>query len=153
MELNVTFREATINDLNSIVKMLADDELGIEREHYSVPLPNAYIKSFEAISNDPNNELIVACIEDEVVGVQQITFIPYLTHQGGWRATVEGVRVASSARGKGIGTLLIKQAIDRAKERRCHLIQLTTDKKRNDALRFYKRLGFTVTHEGLKQLI
>ena len=153
MELYVTFREATIHDLDSIVKMLADDELGKEREHYSVPLSDAYKKSFQAISNDPNNELIVACIKDEVVGVQQITFIPYLTHQGGLRATVEGVRVASSARGRGIGTLLIKQAIERAKERGCHLIQLTTDKKRKDALRFYERLGFKATHEGLKQHI
>lgn len=153
MELYVTFREATIHDLDSIVKMLADDELGKEREHYSVPLSDAYKKSFQAISNDPNNELIVACIKDEVVGVQQITFIPYLTHQGGLRATVEDVRVASSARGRGIGTLLIKQAIERAKERGCHLIQLTTDKKRKDALRFYERLGFIATHEGLKQHI
>ncbi|MFX4304205.1 GNAT family N-acetyltransferase [Exiguobacterium sp. A1_3_1] len=153
MELNVTFREATIDDLNNIVKMLADDELGKEREHCSVPLLDVYIKSFQAISNDPNNELIVAYIGDEVVGVQQITFIPYLTHQGGWRATVEGVRVASSVRGRGIGTLLIKQAIDRAKERGCHLIQLTTNKKRKEALRFYERLGFTATHEGLKQCI
>jgi len=151
MELHVTFREATINDLDSIVKMLVDDELGKEREHYSAPILDAYIKSFHVISNDPNNELIVACIKDEVVGVQQLTFIPYLTNQDGWRATIEGVRVASSARGKGIGTMLINQAIDRAKELGCHLIQLTTDKKREETLRFYERLEFTATHEGLKK--
>ena len=71
--------------------------------------------------------------------MQQITFTPYITHQGGWRATIEGVRTASSVRGKGVGTKMIYWAIERAKERGCHLIQLTTDKQRPDALRFYER--------------
>lgn len=117
---------------------------------YEHPLPTSYIKAFEAITTDPNNELIVACDGHEVIGVQQITFTPYITHQGGWRATIEGVRTSTSVRGKGVGTKLIKWAIQRAEERGCHLVQLTTDKKRPDALRFYERLGFKATHEGLK---
>ncbi|WP_417891431.1 GNAT family N-acetyltransferase [Bacillus alkalicola] len=141
---------ATENDLDSIVAMLADDVLGSERERYENPLPLSYIKAFKAITSDPNNELIVAYAGNEVVGVQQITFTPYITHQGGWRATIEGVRTSTSVRGKGVGTELIKWAIQRAEERGCHLVQLTTDKKRTDALRFYERLGFKATHEGLK---
>ena len=131
--------------------MLADDILGRKRERYEHPLPSSYINAFQAIVNDPNNELVVADDgNDQVIGVQQITFTPYLTHQGGWRATIEGVRTAASVRGKGVGAELIKWAIQRARKRGCRLVQLTTDKQRPDALRFYERLGFKATHEGLK---
>ncbi len=99
---------------------------------------------------DPNNELIVACKGSKVIGVQQITFTPHIVRQGGWRATIEGVRTASSERGKGVGYQLITWAIERAKERNCQLVQLTTDKERSEALRFYQKLGFTASHEGLK---
>ncbi|MGN8644637.1 N-acetyltransferase family protein [Gracilibacillus sp. HCP3S3_G5_1] len=150
MEAKIRFRIATENDLDRIIAMLADDVLGSQRERYEHPLPNSYKQAFEAITTDPNNELVVACYNNEVIGVQQITFTPYITHQGGWRATIEGVRTSASVRGKGVGTKLIKWAIERAKERGCHLVQLTTDKQRPDALRFYERLGFKATHEGLK---
>ncbi|GIO05884.1 acetyltransferase [Brevibacillus reuszeri] len=146
----LTFRMATAQDVDKIVQMLADDELGKTRERYETPLPESYLQAFEAIDKDPNNELIVACLDEEIVGVQQITFTPYLTHQGSWRATIEGVRTVSSERGKGLGSKLILWAVERAKERGCHIVQLTTDKQRPDALRFYERLGFTATHEGLK---
>jgi GNAT superfamily N-acetyltransferase len=150
LEQEIRFRVATEKDLDSIVAMLADDVLGRKRERYENPLPHSYMKAFEAIKTDPNNELIVAFVDNEVVGVLQITFTPYLTHQGGWRATIEGVRTSASVRGNGVGSKLIKWAIRRAEERECHLVQLTTDKKRPDALRFYERLGFKATHEGLK---
>ncbi|WP_096186523.1 GNAT family N-acetyltransferase [Evansella halocellulosilytica] len=150
MKREVRFRLATEQDVDKIVEMLADDVLGRKRERYEKPLPNSYYHAFKAISSDPNNELVIAYQDDEIIGVQQITFTPYLTHQGGWRATIEGVRMSSSIRGKGIGTKMINWAIDRAKQRNCHLIQLTTDKKRKDALRFYQGLGFKATHEGLK---
>ncbi|EDL65645.1 GNAT family N-acetyltransferase [Bacillus sp. SG-1] len=148
--MNLTFRKAAEQDLDSIVRLLSDDILGIKRERYQHPLPNSYITAFQAIDADPNNELIVACLDGEVVGVQQITFTPYITHQGGWRATIEGVRTASAVRGQGVGKEMIQYAIQRAKERGCHLVQLTTDKQRPEALRFYERLGFSATHEGLK---
>ncbi|PWU70101.1 MULTISPECIES: GNAT family N-acetyltransferase [Gracilibacillus] len=146
----VRLREATKQDLDKIVAMLADDRLGSKRERYELPLPECYLHAFMAISADQNNELIVACRDNEVIGVEQITFTPYLTHQGGWRATIEGVRVSASVRGLGIGTKLIQYAIDRAKVRGCHLVQLTTDKQRPEALQFYQRLGFSATHEGMK---
>lgn len=150
METEIKIRLANEGDLSRIVEMLTDDELGRTRERYEQPLPKSYIKAFAAITLDPNNELVVACQGNEVIGVQQITFTPYITHQGGWRATIEGVRTSSHVRGKGVGTQLIKWAIQRSEERGCHLVQLTTDKQRVDALRFYEHLGFTATHEGLK---
>ncbi|WYV00175.1 GNAT family N-acetyltransferase [Oceanobacillus sp. FSL H7-0719] len=150
MKMDISFRKATEKDLEKIVALLADDMLGAARERYEYPLPESYKNAFNAIQSDPNNELIVACIDTEVVGVQQITFTPFLTYQGGWRATIEGVRTSASVRGEGIGTKLIQWAIQRAKERGCHLIQLTTDKQRRDAQRFYEQLGFQATHEGMK---
>ena len=147
------FRMAKEQDLVKIVEMLADDVLGSKRERYEKPLPDSYINAFQAITSDPNNELVVACQGIEIIGVQQITFTPYITYQGGWRATIEGVRTSSSQRGKAVGTELIRFAINRAKERGCHLIQITTDKNRKDALRFYERLGFKASHEGLKMHI
>lgn len=150
MAEKVQFRVATEQDLERIVEMLADDKLGATREQFVLPLPEVYREAFRAIDADPNNELVVACLGNEVVGVQQITFTPHLTRQGGWRATIEGVRTSSTVRGKGIGSALINWAIQRAQQRGCHLIQLTTDKTREDAIRFYERLGFQATHEGMK---
>ena len=151
-ELNteITFREAKAEDLERIVEMLSDDLLGSKRERFELPLPSSYEKAFKAIDADPNNELVVVNHKGKIVGVLQITFMPYITHQGGWRATVEGVRISSDVRGMGVGSQMIEYAIARAKERGCHLIQLTTDKQREDALRFYERLGFNATHEGFK---
>ena len=148
--MGIEFRPATAEDIEKIVEMLADDKLGSQRERFEKPLPVSYYNAFAAIDKDPNNELIVACVNGEVIGVQQLTFIPYLTYQGGWRATIEGVRTASSIRGQGVGSQLIRYGIERAKERGCHLIQLTTDKKRPEAFRFYEQLGFSATHEGMK---
>ena len=133
-----------------MVQMLADDPLGSKRENFEVPLPHAYRKAFDAICRDPNNELVVATLGPEMAGFMQLTFIPYLTYQGGWRALVEGVRVHQKYRGRGIGRQLLEWAIARAKERSCHLVQLTTDKQRPDAIKFYESLGFSATHEGMK---
>ncbi|MDW0114386.1 GNAT family N-acetyltransferase [Sporosarcina saromensis] len=146
----VEFRLAIERDLERIVEMLADDKLGATREQFELPLPEVYREAFRAIEADPNNELVVAYLGNKVIGVQQITFTPHLTRQGGWRATIEGVRTCSSVRGKGIGTALIKWVIQRAKDRGCLLTQLTTDKERKDAIRFYERLGFQASHEGMK---
>ena len=146
----VSFREATATDLEAIVSMLSDDILGAARERFEIPLPHAYSEAFAAIDSDPNNELIVACRDDHVIGVLQVTFIPYLTYQGGWRAQVEGVRVHADHRSGGLGRALMEYAIRRARERGCHLVQLTTDKARREALRFYESLGFRASHEGMK---
>ena len=148
--MGLVFRQAVEQDVERIVEMLADDALGKTRERYEQPLPASYVEAFRAIDADPNNELIVAVENGRAVGVQQVTFTPYLTHQGSWRATIEGVRTDSTVRGQGIGGQLIRYAIERAKERGCRMVQLTTDKQRPDALRFYEALGFAATHEGMK---
>jgi GNAT superfamily N-acetyltransferase len=148
--MDLQFRRASRDDVPRIVQMLADDALGATRESYEDPLPPSYFDAFAAIDADPNNELIVAVLDAHVVGVLQLTFIPYLTYRGSWRALIEGVRVASEARDRGIGHALFAWAIARAKERGCNIVQLTTDKKRADALRFYESLGFRATHDGMK---
>lgn len=151
MNLNqLTFREADQGDLDNIVLMLSDDKLGQKRECYTRPLLESYLNAFHSIEADPNIELIVACDRDEVVGVLQLTMTPFLMYEGGWRASIEGVRTASTHRGRGIGTLLIKRAIQRASDRGCHMIQLTTDKQRPEARRLYEKLGFEATHDGMK---
>ena len=144
-------RPAVVADLPTIVRMLADDALGARRERLEDPVPDSYLRAFSAIVQDPNNELVVAQRADgTAVAVLQLTFTPYITHQGGWRATIEGVRVDRAVRGSGIGRTLFDWAIERARERGCHLIQLTTDKQRRDAKRFYESLGFVASHEGMK---
>jgi GNAT superfamily N-acetyltransferase len=144
------FRRAARSDVPAIVAMLADDELGAKREAFVSPLPGSYYAAFAAINRDPNNELVVAELEGRIVGVLQMTFIPYMTYRGGWRALIEGVRIASEARSRGIGRRLFEWAIDRARQRDCHVLQLTSDKARPDAIRFYESLGFVASHEGLK---
>jgi len=146
----VSFRHATRDDLDAIVRLLADDPLGAARESYSTPLPESYRAAFDVIRADANNELVVACLGVDLVGVLQMTFIPHLTYKGGWRAQLEGVRVDTRVRGRGIGRALLEWAIARARERGCHLVQLTTDKARPEAKTFYESLGFAATHEGMK---
>jgi ribosomal protein S18 acetylase RimI-like enzyme len=148
--MKVSFTEARIEDLPAIVRLLADDPLGAKRERFANPLPASYLRAFEAIDADPNNELVVACQGTEVVGVLQLTFIPYLTYQGGWRALIEAVRIDSKHRSQGLGRTMFQWAIARSRERGCHLVQLTTDKSRADAKRFYESLGFAASHEGMK---
>lgn len=146
----LSFRLACTQDLTDLVRMLADDPLGSKRETWSVPVAADYVDAFAAIDADPNNELVVGVIDEVIVGMLQVTFIPYLTYQGGWRALIEGVRVCSSVRSQGVGAAMLQWAIDRARSRNCVMAQLTTDRAREDALRFYERLGFVPSHYGMK---
>jgi GNAT superfamily N-acetyltransferase len=130
--------------------MLADDKLGAQREDTSQPLNKAYLDAFQSVNSDPNNELVVVESDNQIVGMLQLTFIPYLTHIGSCRCLIEGVRIHRDYRGQGLGTQLFEWAINRAKDKGCNLVQLTSDKQRPDALRFYEHLGFKATHEGLK---
>jgi GNAT superfamily N-acetyltransferase len=143
-------RRASIDDLNEIVAMLADDELGQKRENYKNPLPQVYFDAFSKIDQDTNQHLIVAEDKGEIIGVAQLTFIPYLTYQGGVRSQIEAVRIKSNRRGTGLGKELFTWMINKAKENGANLLQLTTDKQRPEALRFYEKLGFKATHEGMK---
>jgi GNAT superfamily N-acetyltransferase len=148
MELN--FREARETDVADLVKLIADDLLGATREDLSAPLNHRYTDAFHSIEKDLNNELTVVESNGELVGMLQLTFIPYLTHTGSLRCLIEGVRISKAHRGKGLGSKFINWAINRAKERKCGIVQLTSDKQRPDAIRFYESLGFVASHEGFK---
>ncbi|NOI57190.1 GNAT family N-acetyltransferase [Vibrio coralliilyticus] len=146
--MELIFRSAIEDDLGALVGMLANDPLGQQREDKTQF--DKYQTAFAEINRDPNNELIVAVFEQRVVGMLQLTYIPYLTHQGSWRCLIEGVRVDENFRGQGLGERLFQHAIELAKERDCNMVQLTSDKQRPDALRFYEKLGFIPSHEGFK---
>ena len=143
----LAMREATKADLAAILALLVDDDLGKLREDPADPV---YLEAFTAIRHDPNQRFIVATIGDRIAGCFQLTFIPGLSRRGSWRAQIESVRVERPLQGQGIGKKMMLHAIEIARERGCNLVQLTTDKRRGDAHRFYETLGFVATHEGMK---
>ena len=148
--MKVEMRTAKSTDLLSIVKLLADDFLGQQREDLSEPLNENYIKAFREIDGDANNELIVAELDGKVIGTLQLTYTPSLSYRGSKRCTVESVRVDRELRGKGIGKEMMLWAIERAKEKGCLSMQLTSHNDREDAHRFYEQLGFAKSHVGMK---
>jgi GNAT superfamily N-acetyltransferase len=150
MTESLTFRLATRADLPEIVRMLADDELGRQRERYENPLPECYYAAFEQINGNPYFELVVAEMVGRIVGTLQLIFIPSVSFQGGLRAQVESVRVDGPLRGQGIGKRMMEWAVERARQRGAHVVQLTTHNTRTDAHRFYERLGFIGSHLGMK---
>jgi ribosomal protein S18 acetylase RimI-like enzyme len=149
----LTFRRATQSDLPAIVRLLAEDDLGSGRERFEMPLPDSYQQAFEQIDRDPHHELRVAEQNGEVVGTLHLMFLPSLSFQGGLRAQIESVRVAASLRGQGLGRACMQDAIEIARGRGAHLVQLTTHTSRTDAHRFYERLGFKGTHLGMKLIL
>lgn len=144
-------RRATAEDVPAIVAMLADDELGALRESPDDLAP--YARAFEVIDASDHEVLVVAERDGEVVGTLQLTVLRGLSRRGALRAQVEGVRVASAARGQGLGEKLVRWAVEEARTRGCVVVQLTSDKSRVGAHRFYHRLGFAQTHEGFKLLL
>ena len=146
----IVCRLAKREDLPAIVRMLADDELGSQRERFEDPLPETYYTAFEQINRDSNHELIVAELNEEVIGTLHLMFLPSLSFQGGLRAQIESVRVDEPQRGQGFGSEMMKWTIARAKARGAHVVQLTTHRSREEAHRFYERLGFKGTHLGMK---
>jgi len=150
---NVNFRQATSDDLPAIINLLADDELGRSREDPSHPPNPAYLSAFAAIAADPNQLLAVVERDGVVVGCLQLSLIPGLSRLGMWRGQIESVRIASSERGRGLGRTMFEWALDECRKRGCGLVQLTTDKSRPDARRFYESLGFTASHEGMKRAL
>lgn len=153
MTQTIRFRAAFITDLPAIVALLADDKLGAAREDLRDPLPQSYHDAFAAITTDPRQNLIVGEDTGTIVACLQLTFIPGLSHKGAWRAQIESVRVSATCRGRGIGEALMKYALNLARQRGCRTAQLTTDKTRADAHRFYSRLGFIASHEGMKLVL
>ena len=150
----VIFRDARRADVPAIVALLADDILGSDRETGQVDA--AYWAAFEQIQSDPRSRLIVAEADSQdgqdgqVAGTLQLNLLPGLSRHGMLRAQIEGVRIAAPHRGRGLGRTMIEWAIEQAREQGCGLVQVTSDKQRRDAVRFYESLGFKASHEGLK---
>ncbi|MFE2064183.1 GNAT family N-acetyltransferase [Streptomyces sp. NPDC059467] len=145
---DLEIRAAVAADIPAIVGMLADDPLGARRESPDDLAP--YLDALERLSSDPNQHLVVAVREGRVVGTLQLTVVPGLSRRGATRSIIEGVRIHADERGSGLGTRFIEWAIDESRRQGCQLVQLTSDKSRTDAHRFYERLGFTASHTGFK---
>ncbi|MFE1944300.1 GNAT family N-acetyltransferase [Streptomyces massasporeus] len=145
---DLEIRAAVADDVPAIVGMLADDPLGAQRESPDDLTP--YLSALERLSADPNQRLVVAVREGKVVGTLQLTIVPGLSRRGATRSIIEGVRIHADERGSGLGTELIEWAIEESRGQGCQLVQLTSDKTRADAHRFYERLGFTASHTGFK---
>ncbi|GAA4432876.1 GNAT family N-acetyltransferase [Georgenia halophila] len=144
----VAFRTAGRDDLERMVELIADDSVASRRTGSFGP---AHVAGFEAIDSSPNDELVVAELDGEVVGVMQLTYIPGIARNGATRLHIEAVRVDARLRGLGIGRLMMEHAHARGRERGCALAQLTSDKQRPDAHRFYRDLGYVQSHEGFKR--
>jgi GNAT superfamily N-acetyltransferase len=150
---NLTFRRATEADVPAIIKMLADDTLGASREALGAESLPRYLDAFRVIDADANQFLLVVDDGKEIVGTLQLTFIAGLARGGLKRGLVEAVRVASDRRGEKIGEAMLAWAVDKCRHERCGIVQLTTDKSRTDAHRFYDRLGFEPSHIGYKMML
>jgi GNAT superfamily N-acetyltransferase len=147
----VILRTAAEADIPVIVGLIAADQLGATRDGVRDEADlAAYIAAFRSIDADPAHLLVVAERDGQLVGTLQLSFLPGLARRGALRAQIEAVRVAQSERGSGLGAAMMDWAIDEARRRGCALVQLTTDKTRADAHRFYARLGFVASHEGMK---
>jgi GNAT superfamily N-acetyltransferase len=146
-------RRAVAEDVPDLVALLADDPIGRGRESSAGGDLTSYARAFAQIDADPAHLLVVAEDAGQLVGTMQLSFIPGLARQGALRAQIEGVRVRADHRDRGLGAAMIEWAVEEARRRGCSLVQLTTDKQRPDAHRFYARLGFRATHEGLKLLL
>jgi ribosomal protein S18 acetylase RimI-like enzyme len=144
-------RRAALMDVPAIIALLADDALGRLRESTAVPLDPRYVEAFQAIDRDPNQLLAVMVdAAGGVIGCLQLSFLPGLSHRGAWRGQIEAVRIDAAERGRQLGHQMLIWAIDRCRERGCRMVQLTTNKARLDAQRFYRALGFEASHEGMK---
>lgn len=150
---DLTFRDATADDVLSIVRMYADDALGESREDVAEPLGEGYLDAFHEIDSDPRHRLVVVIQDGDTVGTLQLSFLPHLVLRGACRAQIEAVRVRSDRRGTGLGKMMFEWAIEQARLNGCRLVQLTTNTDRDDAHRFYAGLGFEPTHIGMKLVL
>ncbi|MBU6339280.1 MAG: GNAT family N-acetyltransferase [Rickettsiales bacterium] len=147
---SLTYRKAVINDLEQIVNLLLEDELGQTRESKSVELNQNYVDAFHRIDADPNQYLMVVEGDGKIVATCHLTIMPSLTFTGSLRMQIEAVRVTEKYRGQKIGEWMMNAAIAYAKSKGATILQLTTNKKRPRAKTFYEKIGFEASHEGMK---
>lgn len=148
--MRLTYRKAVEADLPFIVKLLSDDAVRATDDRPDEPFHPRYVAALRELEADPNQLMMVAELDGETVGTVQLTFIPGLASLGTRRCLVEAVHIAPAHRNRGLGTEMIRWAIAQARERGCGVVQLTSNKKRLDAHRFYEKLSFLKSHEGFK---
>ncbi len=146
-------RKMQKSDLGVVVSLLADDELGRSREAKAKVVHSNYLCAFKHINSDVNHHAAIFEINGETIGCPQITFITGLSRCGSLRGQIEGVRVSHDFRGKGYGAKMIAWAIKKCRDRGCKMVQLTSDKTRENAIQFYEKCGFVKSHEGFKLII
>ena len=146
--MSISFRHASRADVRAVLALLTDDHLGATREGDDL---EPYHAAFDAMAHEAGNTLIVGETGGQIIATYQLTFISGLSLRAARRAQIESVRIASHLRGQGIGTAMIADAEARARAAGCTLIQLTMNRSRSDAKRFYERLGFTPSHIGFKR--
>ena len=150
MTERLTYRPANEADLAFIIGLIVEDGVVATNDDAADALHDDYRKAFAAIAADPNEEMIIAEFEGEPAGCFQLSYLPGLARRGMWRGQIENVHIVAGRRNLGLGGEMIRWAVERCRERGCGMIQLTSNKKRLDAHRFYERLGFTRSHEGFK---
>ena len=149
----LTYRDATPADIKTILTL---SHAGDARGKDTPPLDPAtlddprYRAAFEVIDADPRQRLIVAERNGEVVGTLQISTVPGLNQFGMTRGLLENVHIRTDQRGTGLGTEMVLWAIEQCRQSGCGMVQLTSNKVRLDAHRFYEKLGFAKSHEGFK---
>lgn len=151
--MNLIYRKATLEDLPTIIQLLADDELGQKRECQQKTLDSRYLNAFNKINSDPNQYLMVILSDAKLLGTCHLTIMPSMTYQGSTRMQIEAVRIAKNYQGQKIGKWMMQQAFNYAKKHNVKIIQLTTNKLRPKAKKFYERLGFQSSHEGMKYFL
>ena len=150
---DLLIREAQAGDLEAIIRLHEEDELGSHGDFWAPETRPAYESAFAAIQGSPENRLFVAVDGGEIVGTFQLTFIPNLTGRGALRVKVESVKVKAARRSSGIGARMMVFAEDHARSHGARAMELTSNKTRKAAHRFYERLGFSRSHEGFKKKI
>ena len=146
----LTYRTAGPADLPFIIGLIVEDSVVVTEDRAEDAMDEDYRAALAAIDADPNEEMWIVERDSIAVGCFQLSFLPGLMRRGMWRGQIEVVHVSADARNLGIGSEMMRWALARCREKGCGMVQLTSNKKRTDAHRFYERLGFARSHEGFK---
>jgi histidine triad (HIT) family protein len=147
--VRVAVRDAEPGDLPRLVALLAAGSLGGGEDPARL---DAYGDALAEVRR-AGHRVLVAEVDGALAGMCQVFFFRHLQHSGGRCAELESVHVDSALRGRGIGAALVSAAVEAARDAGCYRVQLTSNKARTDAHRFWARQGFAATHEGFKRYL
>jgi GNAT superfamily N-acetyltransferase len=146
----VTIRVATEHDLVRIVELFEHGALFSGKED---PADMAPYRAALAEIEQGSGDVFVAENGDVVVGVCQLIVFRHLQAKGRLCAEIESVHVHPDWRRRGVGRVLMSAAVARARALGCFRVQLTSNRARPDAHRFYAALGFEASHLGFKLML